>query len=153
MCLASLSFAQAQNQTSIVIDGALSEVAWSIAEEINSFSVTTPFSLNKPPRQTIVRTFSDEAGIYIAFTNYQPISEGVAARTLRDEEIQADFNEIIIDFDASGDRAFGFKVSRKNSIQDSVWTNQNRENLDWDGRWQYAVQEYSDHWTSEVFIP
>jgi len=89
--------------------------------------------------------FSNEAEIYKRFTNYQYQAERVASTTLRDEDIQADCNEVIIDLDATGDRAFGFKVSRRNSIQDSVWSNQNRENVDWDGNWSFAVQEFDDY--------
>ncbi len=150
--LASILPAQSSAQV-IRIDGLLDEELWDSAEQITDFTVTTPFSLSSPPRDTVVRFFSDDAGIYVGFINYQPQAEGVANTTLRDEDIQADSNEVIIDFDASGDRAFGFKLSRRDSIQDSVWSNQNSENTDWDGSWLHGVQEFEDRWTAEIFIP
>lgn len=136
-----------------IIDGILDDESWTSAIAITTFLVTSPFSLDVPPRETVVQYLSDDEGIYIGFTNYQPRGESVASTTLRDEAIRADFDEVVIDFDASGDRAFGFKVSRLNSIQDSVWTNQNRENIDWDGNWTHAVYETDDYWSSEIFIP
>lgn len=142
-------------ELSIEIDGELEESAWLNAFEFVQFKVTQPLSLETPPNDTEVKITSDKAGLYIAFINHQTKNESVSSHSLKDAEISTDFNQVIIDFDAQGVRAYGFKVSRTGAMQDSVWTDENRESIDWDATWQAAVEieEDEDIWISEIFIP
>ncbi|GLR71739.1 hypothetical protein GCM10007852_26470 [Agaribacter marinus] len=135
------------------IDGYLDEAHWLQAIRYDHFKVTQPYSLHEPVFVTEVLVYSDEYGLYVGFINQQNQSSGVTHTSLRDEQIKTDFNELIVDFDGQGKRAFGFKVSRNNAVQDSVWHNKNREQIDWNGNWLHGVTIDETHWQTELFIP
>ncbi|WP_339672782.1 DUF5916 domain-containing protein [Dasania marina] len=136
-----------------VIDGQLNEPAWDDATILNDFVITEPFSKEIPEDKTIVKFYSDDEGINIAFINQQKNTSGQYYTTLKDEDIKGDYNEIIIDFDGDQIRSHGFKVGRSGSVQDSVWRDERREDIDWDGNWTAAVSHNENQWTSEIFIP
>ncbi|WOH36088.1 DUF5916 domain-containing protein [Thalassotalea fonticola] len=139
----------------IEVDGELEESIWQNATVIEGFKITHPLSLATPPNQTQVLVASDEMGIYIGFINYQQDNESIVSNSLNDADINTDYNEVIIDFDAQGIRAYGFKVSRTGAIQDSIWSDENRESTDWNGEWQHGVEIEDDEgfWSTEIFIP
>jgi len=152
VCLSTAVALQAR-ALNIEIDGELDETAWQQGFTTDNFKITAPFSLETPPNETEAFVTSTEDGIYIGFINQQSLDESIESRSLRDAEINSDYNEVIIDFDAQSVRAFGFKVSRSGAIQDSIWSDENRESTDWDGEWHYAVEVDDDEWRSEIFIP
>ena len=135
------------------IDGDLEEDHWYQATLYSNFQVTQPFSLKTPSYTTDVLVHSDDHGLYIGFINQQSKSSRIAHTSLRDEEIKSDFNEVIIDFDSQGKRGYGFKVSRNNAAQDSVWRDKNREETDWNGEWLHGVKIDEEQWQTEIFIP
>lgn len=137
----------------ITVDGRLLETEWVSAQTFTDFTITSPLSLKQPEYQTVVKILTDSNGIYIGITNHQPESMQQKATHLRDGDGQADYNEIIIDFEAIGLTAYGFRIGSGNSIQDAVWTDENRKETDWDGDWTYATDHDEQHWYSEIFIP
>lgn len=149
MCLV-LTSVKAENAS---IDGRLDESFWSDAEEYGDFRITQPFLLKAPEHETRAMVYAGEKGLYIGFYNVQQSESSLSHVTLRDEEILDDHNEVIVDFDGNGSRAYGFKVSRVNAIQDSVWQNETREALDWDGDWEHATYIADDYWSTEIFLP
>ena len=152
LCTSTLlvSFAQADI---IEVDGEIEETAWQEGIQFKDFKVSEPLSLAIPPNKTQVIVTSDSKGIYVGFINFQQAGESPDSRSLRDAQINTDFNQVIVDFDGQGIRAFGFKVSRTGAAQDSIWSDENRESTDWNGSWQYAVQQDDEYWSSEIFIP
>jgi len=137
----------------ITLDGQLNEEMWLDAVGISGFQTTQPFSLADPHRKTEVKITSDKKGIWIGFKNYQPQNESINSTTLKDGELSGDFNEVIIKFDELASNGFGFKVSIDGAVQDSVWSSENGEDIDWDGEWNSAVYKELDFWSVEIFIP
>ncbi len=137
----------------IEIDGEIDETIWQQAISIGDFKVTSPLTFDLPGNKTEVKIVSDAKGIYVGFINHQNNNESIVSNTLRDADIDTDYNELIIDFDGQSARAFGFKVSRTGAVQDSIWNDENRESVDWDGDWQHAVEVDDEFWSSEIFIP
>ena len=137
----------------ISVDGVLDEEEWSDAEVITDFVVTVPLTFQAPTYTTTAKFFSNEQGIYVGIVNEQPIETQERTNHTRDAEAQADYNEIILDFDNKNLTAYGFRVANGGSIQDAVWTDEIRKNTDWDGDWFHATQSDQSHWSTEVFIP
>lgn len=135
------------------IDGDLEEDHWYEAMLYKNLQITQPFSLNTPDLTTDVLVHSDEYGLYIGFINQQLRKDHIPHTSLRDEEIKTDYNEVIIDFDGQGKRGYGFKVSRNNAVQDSVWRDQNREETNWNGDWLHGAKIDDEQWQTEIFIP
>lgn len=138
---------------SIIVDGQLTEALWQQAKQFDQFYVTQPLTLTEPKQKTIAKFYTDDDGVYIAFINEQLNLADVSQLTLHDENIRDDFNEVIIDFNGKGIRAYGFKVSRANASQDSIWTNESEESTDWNGEWFHATQTLDTKWHAEIFIP
>ena len=137
----------------IVIDGRLDDDEWEDTEVIQDFVTTSPLTLGTPQLATKARIFSNVDGIYIGITNLQRIELQQRTNHTRDAEAQADYNEIILDFDNKNLTAYGFRVANGGSIQDAVWTDEIRKNTDWDGDWVHATYSDESHWYVEIFIP
>lgn len=149
MCL-TCSTAKAEE---VSIDGHLDEAIWLDAVQYEDFKVTHPLQLQEPEHKTRAMVYVGEKGLYVGFHNVQKNASSFSHVTLRDEEILDDHNEVIVDFDGNGSRAYGFKVSRVNAVQDSVWQNETREALDWDGDWKHATHVSDEYWSTEIFLP
>lgn len=135
------------------IDGNVSAQETNGTLILRNFVTTKPLTFSTPSQKTKVYVKAGPHGLYIAFKNSAMPSRTIQKTTLRDEDLRADYNEVIIDFDGSGGRAYGFKLSRTSSIQDSVWSSDNTEKMDWDGGWQFGTTETDSGWNSEFYIP
>ena len=93
-------------------------------------------------------------GLAVAFRNTQPLS---VPRTL--QRVQRDFSEqvdrvsLIVDFDGDHRTGYHFMVSSTDGIADSIVTNENSFNYDWDGNWRHATSLDDEGWTVELLIP
>ncbi|WP_274055323.1 DUF5916 domain-containing protein [Thalassomonas actiniarum] len=134
-------------------DGRLDEALWQQAGLFGQFFITQPLTLVEAKEKTTALFYTDEAGVYIGFINEQENLTRVGRLTLYDEDISDDFNEVIIDFNGKGIRAYGFKVSRENAAQDSIWSRETQESTDWNGEWFHASYSGEHSWQSEIFIP
>jgi hypothetical protein len=135
------------------IDGRLDEPGWQKARLISDFVITEPYSQSVPEEKTLVKIISDDEGLYIGFVNQQPVTHDQTYTSLKDQSIKGDYNEVIIDLDGDRLRGYGFKIGRTGGLQDSVWRDEQREDIDWDGDWQAAVSQDQGQWTAEIFIP
>ncbi|AMO68404.1 hypothetical protein DOK_10942 [gamma proteobacterium BDW918] len=135
-----------------VIDGILDEIEWSTAYSQSGFLLTSPYTLAPANEQTVAKLYADKSGLHVGFINQQR-RPSPSFISLKDEALRTDYNEIIVDFDGLGVRAFGFRVSHANDSQDSVWSDENREDTDWDGNWQHATHQANGQWTTEILIP
>ena len=137
----------------ITIDGVLKEEEWEEAQVIKDFIVTSPLTLASPELKTEAKIFSNEKGIYIGIKNQQSVESQERTNHIKDADAQADYNEIILDFDNKSLAAYGFRIANGGSIQDAVWTDEIQKNTDWDGDWLHATYSDEMHWYTEVFIP
>ncbi|MFK7730815.1 MAG: DUF5916 domain-containing protein, partial [Pseudomonadales bacterium] len=138
----------------IVIDGVLNETEWQQAQVFTEFVVTEPMTGGSSPHATEARLYTDDSGIYIGFSNYQPPSvPRVQRRFPRDEFIQADRNIVGIDFDGTGLAGYDFTVGISNSQSDATYRGEKDYSADWDGTWYSQTSQTEDYWYVELFIP
>lgn len=138
----------------IRVDGRLDEAAWADAQVFEDFVTTQPYTLARPSTRTVVRLLSTPEGIAVGFDIEQPASmPRLRPRLERDQRRPSDRVNVVIDFDADGRVAYDFAVLLSGSIQDDVITEERRFNPDWDGDWQWAVDEDAEGWRVEVLIP
>ena len=147
------AFCEVAIANDVVVDGQLDEAIWQQAEVIDEFVTTSPYSLAVPEHRTEVRVHTNEAGIYIGITNHQPQNSQLSNRSARDAYIEADANNIIIDFDNTGVAAYRFSVGNGGSIQDGTFRNENSFSSEWDGIWYAKTSSDEAHWFTEVLIP
>jgi len=142
-----------QARAEITIDGVLDEPEWRGAQVFDQFVTTEPLTSEPAKYATEVRVFTDDEGIYIGFSNYQPAEVGRVHRHFRrDAHISADRNVVGIDFDNTGLSGYDFTVGSTNSNQDGImrpdgWS------ADWDGTWYSQTSSNEDYWYSEIYIP
>jgi len=129
----SLQLLSAPVFSSISIDGVLDEPEWQSAIVFRDFVTVEPLTGEKAKYATEVRLITDDDGVYVGFTNYQPASvKRVNRRFPRDSRIKADRNIVSIDFDGTAVSAYDFTVGSANSRQDGVLGGGDYS-TDWDG--------------------
>ncbi|WP_448565367.1 DUF5916 domain-containing protein [Thalassotalea ganghwensis] len=150
LALVCSSIAQANT---MIIDGQLNEAQWQNAQVINNFVTTKPYSLTTPEYQTEVRVLSNEQGIYIGIKNQQPKATQISTRTSKDDYLDADYNNIIVDFDNNGIGAYQFTIGNGGSMMDGTYRDENKFSKEWDGVWYAKTSSDEQHWYAEVLIP
>ena len=137
----------------ITVDGILDEPEWAEARVFNQFVTTQPLNSEPAKYATEVRLYTNEKGIFVGFTNYQPPSvKMIERRFARDGDIEADRNVLGIDFEGTGLSAYIFVVGSSNSIRDAV-RSPNGLSSSWDGDWYSGTSIAEENWYSEIFIP
>jgi len=138
----------------ITVDGVLDEPEWGTAQVFDQFVSTEPLTGAPAPYHTEARVYTNEQGIFVGFTNYQPEDVvRIQRRFARDAFIQADRNILGIDFDGNGFAGYDFTVGITNSMQDGVISNEKEYRLDWDGTWYSQTSQDLENWYTEIFIP
>ncbi|PKF55652.1 hypothetical protein CW748_12405 [Alteromonadales bacterium alter-6D02] len=137
----------------ITLDGKLTESQWQKATHYDEFYKVVPATLESTNNKVNARVFTNEQGIYLGFINYQAKGDRKKQYNLQDDFVQADFNRFVIDFSGDGSGAYQFVVALGDGVQDAVLTPQLTTDSDWDGAWEFAIDENDDYWSSEVFIP
>lgn len=137
----------------ITVDGILDEPEWAGARLFTQFVTTEPLNSEPAKYATEARLFTDEKGIYVGFTNYQPPSvKMIDRRFARDGDIDADRNVLGIDFEGTGLSAYVFVVGSSNSKRDAV-RSPSGFSSSWDGDWYSGTSIAEESWYSEIFIP
>ena len=127
------SLIDSRSKVSISIDGVLDEPEWDNATVYTEFVTVEPLTVEPAKYSTEVRMITNEKGIFIGFTNYQPASvKRVNRQFARDAEIKADRNVVSIDFDGTALAGYDFTVGSANSQQDGIVT-PGDYSADWDG--------------------
>lgn len=136
------------------LDGIPDEALWAEARVFEDFRVTVPYTLAAPthPTRALLRALPE--GLVVAFVVSQPAgTPRLKPRAGRDAEVNADRVNFSVDFDGDGRLAYNFMVTLGDAIGDEVISNENSFNADWDGNWDYALHEATDHWSVEMRIP
>jgi hypothetical protein len=138
----------------VEIDGRIHEDEWRDARVVEDFRKVQP--LNGEPATLATRAWilATPEGLAIAFRNSHPASvPRNRQRVQRDFEEQVDRVNLMVDFDGDHRTGYNFTVSSTGGISDSIITNENNFNSDWDGNWRHAVAEDADSWSVEMLIP
>ena len=137
----------------ITVDGLLNEPEWADAQVYSDFVTVEPLTSEPAKYATEVRLITNEEGIFVGFTNYQPASvKRINRRFARDADIKADRVMVGIDFDGTAESAYDFTVGSANSRQDGVMGG-GTHSTDWDGTWYSQTSSDEDYWYSEIHIP
>ena len=138
----------------IEVDGKVIEEEWSSAIVVEDFFEIFPFTLNDPAYKTRLLILEKEDGLYFGFINSQPKETLRSQLHQRDDrDPKADRVGVSIDFDGDSLQAYDFTVSLGGSLWDSVYTNSDQGDSDWDADWQAATSEGENGWYAELFIP
>lgn len=138
----------------IVVDGVLDEPEWREAQVFDQFITMEPRTLEPARYRTVARVYTDESGIYVGFSNFQPEGvERVNRRFARDVQLDADRNIVGLDFDGSSLLGYDFTVSSSNTQQDGIFSRESSYSSDWDGTWYSQTSSTDEAWFSELHIP
>ena len=146
-------FVNSQAFGKIKIDGFLDEPEWRNAAVYSDFVTVVPLTSDPAKYGTEVRMITNEDGIFVGFSNYQPASvRRIRRQFARDSDIDADRNIVGVDFDGASMAAYFFVVGSSNSKEDGI--NSNRDySRSWDGTWYSQTREEGDYWYTEIQIP
>ena len=138
----------------VEIDGKVDPVEWQDAKHVTDFRKVQPLNGEPASHSTEAWVLATPEGLAVAFRNVQPPSTPrTLQRVQRDFEEQVDRVNVMVDFDGDHRTGYDFTVSNTDGISDSIITNENNFNSDWDGNWQHAVGGDDEHWTVEFLIP
>ncbi|MBV1911446.1 MAG: hypothetical protein KUG78_19290 [Kangiellaceae bacterium] len=137
----------------ITVDGKPDDIEWRQQKSENTFFTVAPFTRNAPDYLTEVQSFSDSHGIYFLITNHQQKTTQYSQRSARDAHMNADYNNIVIDFNNDGLSAYSFTIANGGSIEDGTYQNENSYNYEWNGVWFAKTSSDEKHWYVEVHIP
>jgi len=142
--------------STVRIDGLLTESVWKKAQVATDFTLNFPNDTARARNQTEVRLAYDKQFLYIAVVCYDPDRSRryIASSLRRDYEWDANDN-ISIYIDPFGDRTNGFTfqftplgVEREGQI-----FNGERVASEWDNKWRSVVRQFPDRWQGEMAIP
>ena len=124
----------------VQIDGRIDADEWLEARHITDFRKVQPLNGEPATLATEAWILATPEGLAVAFRNTQPPSvPRTLQRVQRDFEEQVDRVNVIVDFDGDHRTGYDFTISYTDGISDSIVTNENNFNSDWDGNWQHAV--------------
>ncbi len=145
-----------ETEESIVLDGALDEVAWSLAEPATDFIQSEPVQGDLATEPTEVRILFDADNLYVGVICFDSHPERIVAKSLRVDftPSEEDTFEILLDPFASSRDAFLFIITPGGAKRDEQVSNGGREsNVSWDGVWDVKTRRAPHGWTAEIRIP
>jgi hypothetical protein len=139
----------------VVMDGALSEDAWSRATPVTEFRQFDPDEGQPATQRTEFRFVFDDAALYVGAKLFDT-EGGAGVRTTlvrRDQFLNSDYIEIVIDgFHDHLGRAF-FRVNPSGSRADELGIGTSCCDSGWDPIWEAVTRIDPDGWTAEIRIP
>jgi hypothetical protein len=140
--------------TAVTIDGRIDAQEWQGSQHVTDFRKTQPLNGDPGSLATEAWILSTPDGLAVAFRNAQPASvPRTQQRVQRDFQDQVDRVNVMIDFDGDHRTGYNFTISSTDGIYDSIITNENNFNSDWDGAWRHAVTGDDAGWSVEILIP
>lgn len=139
----------------IRIDGALDEPDWQSAPVTARFTQSYPDPGAEPQQRTEVRVLYDNVSLYVGIRAFDSHPDSIAQPLARRDShgIYSDWLAFSIDSYHDRRTSFGFAVNPRGVQKDEVISNDNVEDLNWDGVWQVATAIDSLGWTAEFRIP
>jgi hypothetical protein len=138
----------------VQIDGRIQADEWLEARHITEFRQVQPLNGEPASLPTEAWILATPEGLAVAFRNTHPASvPRTQQRVQRDFEEQVDRVNVMIDFDGDRRTGYAFRVSSTDGINDSILTNENNFNSDWDSNWLHAVSADEQGWSVEILIP
>jgi uncharacterized protein DUF5916/cellulose/xylan binding protein with CBM9 domain len=137
-----------------IIDGALTDEAWSQAEPASDFTQRDPDEGMPATERTEIRILYDDEALYIGARMFD--SQAVLiARRLSSRDGDADADHVDIYLDPMHDHLTGvtFRVSASNVQRDAILHNDTWQDSAWDAVWQSQVSVDARGWSAEMRMP
>jgi hypothetical protein len=151
--LSSPAFAQVAG-AQVIVDGVINAAEWQDARHVTDFRMVQPFTKGAATQPTEAWIKATPEGLAIAFRNKKVAGvETPRQRSRRDEQVNIDRVNVMVDFDGDAHAGFNFTVTASDGIQDATITSGGNFSTDWDGSWQHAVVDADGEWTAEMLIP
>lgn len=147
---------QAENlgESQIQIDGKLNEEAWQRATALTDFIQNTPDEGASATEKTEVFILYNQDSLYIgvrAYDSEQNKIKSILAR--RDSKLPSDWINIWIDSYHDHRSAFQFSVNPAGVKRDVYWSDERKQDDDWDAVWDVEVSLDQQGWCAEFRIP
>ena len=146
----------AQATTPVVVDGALTDAAWTAAIATEGFVQSEPFTGQPATERTTVRMLCDGAALFIGAMCHDSDAASLVAKDLRKDFALTgqDTFEVVIDSFGDKRNGFLFATTPAGARADQQITNEGRDiNASWDGVWTVRTQRTAEGWTVEMAIP
>ncbi|MCC7467200.1 MAG: carbohydrate binding family 9 domain-containing protein, partial [Saprospiraceae bacterium] len=139
----------------IHLDGNLNEQAWQTsAEKADHFKLCFPNDTAYSKWPTEVRITFDDRNLYVGAVCWEKRSDYTVQSMRRDfGGGTTDVFNIMLEPNKDGQNGFIFSVSPLNVQREGIISTGEAMALEWDNKWNSAVQTFEDHWTVEMAIP
>jgi len=142
--------------TPVVLDGALTDAAWTAAVPTGGFVQSEPHTGQPATERTTVRMLFDGATLFIGAMCDDSDAAGLVVNDLRKDFALTgqDTFEVVIDSFGDKRNGFLFATNPAGARADQQITNEGRDvNASWDGVWTVRTQRTAEGWTVEMAIP
>jgi hypothetical protein len=140
----------------IVIDGALDEAAWALAEPAVDFYQQFPDEFSPASERSEVRFLYDSEMLYIGAMMYDDEPNRLIIDSLRRDFSNFQSDSFLVVFDTFLDRrnGYGFNTNAAGAQRDVQSTENGRRNdANWNGAWFTQSRVTEDGWTAEMAVP
>ncbi len=154
MSVTRIGIAENLSESQIQIDGKLNEVPWQRASALTDFVQNTPNEGAAATEKTEVFVLFSQDSLIIGVRAYDSEHnkiKSILAR--RDSKLPSDWINIWIDSYYDHRSAFQFSVNPAGVKRDVYWSDERRQDDDWDAVWDVEVSEDNQGWYAEFKIP
>lgn len=137
------------------IDGQLDEADWLAADVAQDFTRVLPIDTGYAATPTEVKVSYDDRQLYFGITCHERIPGPNIIESLRRDFSFGANDNFLIFIDTYNDQTngFSFGASAGGAQWDGIQSNGGSVSLDWDCKWESAVQHYDTYWVIEMAIP
>ena len=137
-----------------VLDGKVSDPAWSDAQSISNFLEYDPKPGAETRFKTDVRIVHDDKYLYVMARMYDPAPDSIISLlSRRDVRTQSEQLKLVIDSYHDRRTAYQFIANPAGVKRDFYVSNDNNEDATWDAVWDVATSIDSLGWVAEFRIP
>jgi hypothetical protein len=139
----------------IVIDGAMNEDTWRVAETAGDFFMVLPMDTSKARLNTVVKMTYDKENLYIIAVCHLPKKVPYIVESLRRDFAFSKNDNFIFFLDPFNDLTSGytFGANAAGAQWDGMLYEGGKADLNWDNKWISVVKNYDDKWIFEASIP
>lgn len=142
------------NDDHIRLDGKLDEEAWQRGTPLTGFIQNNPDEGASATEKTEVIILYSQDSLYIGVRAYDSEPDGIKSiLARRDSKLPSDWINIWIDSYHDHRSAFQFSVNPAGVERDVYWSDERKQDDDWDAIWDVEVSLDQQGWCAEFRIP
>ena len=143
-------------ESTITIDGNLTEPAWETAQPAEDFIQKDPEEGKPATERTVVRVLYDKENLYIGAYCYDRTPKQIVIHDITRDFVPLQEDQFVILLDTFHDKRNGLVLitTPKGGQRDNQFLNEGRDvNVNWDGVWYVESRIHENGWTAEFSIP